>query len=82
MTPIEQLIFIVGTTGSTPEVSISDAKVNLLGHLDFTHSTETTSERVQIDNPDSDGMIFFSINGANICAYMLMEHLLKHLMDD
>ena len=58
---------IVGTTGSTPEVSISDANVNLLGHLDFTHSTVTTSERVKIDNPDSDGMIFLSINGANIC---------------
>ena len=58
---------IVGTIGSTPEISISDANVNLLGNLDITHSTVTTSERVKMDNPDSDGLIFLSINGANIC---------------
>ena len=58
---------IVGTIGSTPEISISDANVNLLGNLDITHSTVSTSERVKMDNPDSDGLIFLSINGANIC---------------
>ena len=58
---------IVGTIGSTPEISISEASVNLLGNLDITHSTGTTSERVKMDNPDSDGLIFLSINGANIC---------------
>ena len=58
---------IVGTIGSTPEISISDANVNLLGNLDITHSTVTTSERVKMDNPDSDGLIFLRINGANIC---------------
>ena len=58
---------IVGTIGSTPEISISDSNVNLLGNLDITHSTVTTSERVKMDNPDSDGLIFLSINGANIC---------------
>ena len=58
---------IVGTIGSTPEISISEASVNLLGNLDITHSTATTSERVKMDNPDSDGLIFLSINGANIC---------------
>ena len=55
---------IVGTIGSTPEISISDSNVNLLGSLDITHSTVTTSERVKMDNPDSDGSIFLSINGA------------------
>ena len=58
---------IVGTIGSTPEIYISDANVNLLGNLDITHSTVSTSERVKMDNPDSDGLIFLSINGANIC---------------
>ena len=58
---------IVGTIGSTPEISISDANVDLLGHPGITHSTATTSERVKRENPDSDGLIFLSINGANIC---------------
>ena len=39
----------------------------MLGLLDFTHSTVSMSERVKIDNPDVDGLIFLSINGANIC---------------
>ena len=58
---------IVGAIGNTPEISISEASVNLLGNLDITHSTASTSERVKMDNPDSDGIIFLSINGANIC---------------
>ena len=33
---------IVGTIGSTPEISISDANVNFLGNLDITHSTVST----------------------------------------
>ena len=57
---------IVGAIGSTPEISIQEAKVNMLGHLDFTHSTVSTSERVKIDNPDADGLTVNSINGANI----------------
>ncbi len=58
---------IVGAIGSTPEISVSDANVNFLNHLDFTHSDVSGSQRVKIDNPDSDGIIFLSINGANIC---------------
>ena len=57
---------VVGAIGSTPEISINDANVNLLGHLDITHSTVSTSERVKMDNPDSDGIVFTSIAGANI----------------
>ena len=57
----------VGLEASTPEIKLTDANVNLLGHLDITHSTVSTSERVKIDNPDADGLIFLSINGANIC---------------
>ena len=57
----------VGLEASTPEIKLTDANVNMLGHLDITHQTVSTSERVKIDNPDADGLIFLSINGANIC---------------
>ena len=58
---------IVGTIGSTPEISISEASVNLLGNLDITHADVSGSQRVKMDNNDVDGLIFLSINGANIC---------------
>ena len=61
------IIMRVGAIGSTPQLQLSDANVNLLGHLNITHQTVSTSERVKIDNPDADGLIFLSINGANIC---------------
>ena len=57
---------IVGTIGSTPEISLNEANVNLLGHLDFTHTDVSGSQRVKIDNPDCNGIFFHSINGANI----------------
>ena len=57
---------IVGAIGSTPEISVSDANVNLLGNLDITHTDVSGSQRVKIDNPDSDGIVFTSIAGANI----------------
>ena len=57
---------IVGAIGSTPKISVSEANINVLGHLDITHSTVSTSERVKMDNPDADGLLFNSINGANI----------------
>ena len=61
-----QIRFIVGAIGNTPELAINNDSVNLLGHLDITHTTVSTSERVKLDNPDADGIIFHSINGANI----------------
>ena len=57
---------IVGAIGSTPEISVSEASVNLLGHLDITHSDVSGSQRVKMDNPDTDGIVFTSIAGANI----------------
>ena len=39
----------------------------ILGTKGAVHSTVTTSERVEMDNPDSDGLTFLSVNGANIC---------------
>ena len=56
----------VGLEASTPEIKITNANVNLVGHLDITHSTVSTSERVKMDNPDSDGIVFTSTAGANI----------------
>ena len=56
-----------------------EASVNLLGNLDKTHSDVSGSQRVKIDNPDSEGITFHSINGANIGEfsstglYILME---------
>ena len=58
---------IVGSIGSTPQLKLTNSNVNFLGHLDITHSTVSTSERVKMDNNDADGLIFLSINGANIC---------------
>ena len=57
---------IVGAIGSTPEISVSEASVNLLGHLDITHSDVSGSQRVKMDNPDTDGIVFTSIADANI----------------
>ena len=57
---------LVGAIGSTLEISVSEASVNLLGNLDITHSDVSGSNRVKFNNPDSDGIIFHSINGANI----------------
>ena len=58
---------IVGTIGSIPEISISDANVNLLGHLDITQSTGSTSDGFKTDSNDADGLIFLSTDGPNIC---------------
>ena len=52
---------LVGAIGSTPEISVSEASVNLLGNLDITHSDVSGSNRVKFNNPDSDGIIFHSI---------------------
>ena len=64
---INMIVGTIVTIGSTPEISISEASVNLLGNLDITHSDVSGSQRVKFNNPDSDGIIFHSINGANIC---------------
>ena len=56
---------IVGAIGSTPEMSISEASVNLLGNLDITHSTVSTSERIRYNIPDINGMHIFALNNTN-----------------
>ena len=59
------IIFRVGTIGSTPELQLNNDSVNLLGHLDITHATVSTSERLLFNNPDADGMFIFSLNSGN-----------------
>ena len=54
--------FIIGTIGSTPELSLSEAKVTLLGNLEITHVDVSGSQRVLINNPDTDGFIRLSNN--------------------
>ena len=61
-----ELNLTVGLEASTPEIQFTDAKIILLGNLDITHVDVSGSQRVKFDNPDSDGIIFHSINGANI----------------
>ena len=54
--------FIIGTIGSTPELSLTEGKVNLLGNLEITHVDVSGSQRVLINNPDTDGFIRLSNN--------------------
>ena len=54
------LIFRVGAVGTTPELQIDDATVNLLGNLEITHQDVAGSQRVLINNPDTDGLIRLS----------------------
>ena len=53
---------IVGTIGSTPEIQLTEGKVNLLGNLEITHVDVSGSQRVLINNPDTDGFIRLSNN--------------------
>ena len=60
-----QIRFIVGAIGNTPELAINNDSVNLLGHLDITHATVSTSERIKYDISDADGQHLFSLNNVN-----------------
>ena len=53
---------IIGTVGSTPEIQLTNGKVNLLGNLEITHTDVSGSQRVLINNPDTDGFIRLSNN--------------------
>ena len=56
------IIFRVGAVGTTPELQIDDGKVNALGNLEITHADVAGSQRVLINNPDTDGLIRLSNN--------------------
>ena len=48
----------------TPEIKVTDTQANLLGHVDITRSYVSVSQRVKMDNPDSNGQLLMSINNA------------------
>ena len=52
----------IGLESSTPEIQLTDGKVNLLGNLEITHVDVSGSQRVLINNPDTDGFIRLSNN--------------------
>ena len=52
----------VGLEASTPEIQLIDGKVTLLGNLEITHTDVAGSQRVLINNPDTDGFIRLSNN--------------------
>ena len=56
----------VGLEASTPEIKITNSNINLLGNLDISHADVSGSNRAKFNNPDSDGIVFTSIEGANI----------------
>ena len=52
----------VGLESSTPEIQLTDGKINVLGNLEITHTDVSGSQRVLINNPDTDGFIRLSNN--------------------
>ena len=52
----------VGLETSTPEIQLTGGKVNLLGNLEITHVDVAGSQRVLINNPDTDGFVRLSNN--------------------
>ena len=69
----------IGLESSTPEIQLTDGKVNLLGNLEITHTDVSGSQRVLINNPDTDGFIRLSKNnlsrldatntGVDVCGF-------------
>ena len=57
-----EMNIMVGTEVSTPEIQLTDGKVNLLGNLEITHTDVSGSQRVLINNPDTNGLIRLSNN--------------------
>ena len=61
-----ELNLVVGLESSVPETKLTDARVNVLGHLDITRATVSTSERLLFNDPDADGMFIFSLNSGGV----------------
>ena len=58
-----ELNLTMGLESSTPEIQLTDGKVNLLGNLEITHIDDAGKQKVTINNPDNDGWIRLSNNG-------------------
>ena len=52
----------IGLESSTPEIQLTDGKVNLLGSLEITHIDDAGRQKVMINNPGTDGFIRLSKN--------------------
>ena len=57
-----EIKMIVGLEASTPEISVTDGKVTLVGQLEITNTDVSGQQRVLINNPDDDGFIRRSNN--------------------
>ena len=53
----------VGLESSTPEIQLTDGKVNLLGNLEITHINDAGAQKITINNPDDNGWIRLSNSG-------------------
>ena len=53
----------IGLESSTPEIQLTDGKVNLLGNLEITHIDDAGKQKITINNPDNDGWIRLSNSG-------------------
>ena len=49
---------------STAEIKVTDGQANLLGHVDITHPDVSLSQRIKMDNPDSNRQILMPIYNA------------------
>ena len=74
------IIFRVGAVGTTPELQIDDGKIKLLGNLEIIHTDVAGSQRVLINNPDTDGLIRLSNNNSSRLGVDVMAtfHILVH----
>ena len=57
-----ELNLTIGLESSTPEIQLTDGKINLLGNLEITHTDVSGPQQVLINNPDTDGFIRLSNN--------------------
>ena len=57
-----ELNLTMGLESSTAEIQLTDGKIYLLDNLEITHTDVSGSQRVLINNPDTDGFIRLSNN--------------------
>ena len=53
----------IGLESSTPEIQLTDGKVNVLGNLEITHIDDAGAQEITINNPDDNGWIRLSNSG-------------------
>ena len=58
-----ELNLTVGLESSTPEIQLTDGKVNVFGNLEITHIDDAGAQKVTINNPGDNGWIRLSNSG-------------------